>query len=276
MKEKVLATRKKPTNALSSQLPQRFSFLPSEQDAYVEPILGFVEKSFYRFIIKHDQRIPNKTKENFVSRLNPQRKADFSDADLSCLLSFITQNLSLFKLGQQQTLFEGTYKTDPLPLFESFKVEAVNHKKLGIAHIEGRWNDEKLRRLSTLALEIVICLGDSEAFQPLVEIKHKLEAELAERMIMKRRKREGEDYNAKRGHLTNVEYGEFTDFALSLVSKLEKNEEQVKQVIRMAIAKNEALVNIWRSLITQRDEDAKIKKFVNFVNIRFNLVIILK
>jgi hypothetical protein len=84
------------------------------------------------------------------------RKDDFSDADLLCLLNFIIQNISLFTLGQYQTLFHGSNNIDPSFIFKSFKVVARHHNAHGL---KGRWSDEKLQRLSTLALEVTACLG---------------------------------------------------------------------------------------------------------------------
>ncbi|CAG8714188.1 16717_t:CDS:2, partial [Funneliformis mosseae] len=154
----------------------------------------------------------------------------------------------------------------------SFKVEARNHNAHGITYLEGRWSDEKLQRLSTLALEVIVCLGDQEAFGLLMEIKRKLDTELIERLSSTRkRKHEEEDVCAKKRNLTNIEYGEFTDFALCLVSKLERNEKQASQIVRMVIDKNEVLVNVRKSLITQKDEDKKIKKFVALTNFQFDM-----
>ena len=93
-----------------------------------------------------------------MSKCKPPKQVDFSDADLLCILNFVIKNISLFTLGQYQTLFQGPHKTDPSFLFKSFK-EARNHNAHGITHLEGRWCDEKLQRLSTLALEVIICLG---------------------------------------------------------------------------------------------------------------------
>jgi hypothetical protein len=50
----------------------------------------------------------------------------------------------------------------------------------------------------------------------------------------------------KRRNTENNEYGILTDFVLSIVNKLEKNEEQVK---RLVIAKDEILMNVWESLM---------------------------
>jgi len=58
-----------------------------------------------------------------------------------------------------QTLFYGEYKLKPLDVLQSFKIEARNHHAHGITESKGKWNDEKLQRLSTLALELVDCLG---------------------------------------------------------------------------------------------------------------------
>ncbi|RIB15814.1 hypothetical protein C2G38_2191542 [Gigaspora rosea] len=260
-------------HVLSSQIPQRFSFPPSEQGAYVKSVLEHVKKSLFRFIVKHEQYIPRKTVENFVSRCSPPKQTDFSDADLLCILNFMIQNISLFTLGQYQTLFCGPYRIDPSLLFKSFKVEARHHNAHEVTHLEGRWSDEKLQRLLTLALEVIICLGDHEAFEPLVEIKRKLDTELAERLTLARKRKceEEEECNVKRKYLSNIEYGEFTDFVLYLVSKLEKNEDQTGQIVRMAVAKNDKLIDIWDSLITRKDENAKIKKFVALINFQFDM-----
>ncbi|RGB24604.1 hypothetical protein C1646_676244 [Rhizophagus diaphanus] len=89
--------------------------------------------------------------------------------------------------------------------------------------------------------------------------------------LSKKKYEEEKECNTKRC-LTNMEYGEFTDFALFLVNKLERNEKQVEKVIQMAMDKNEVLVDIWRSLISQEDKDMKIKKFVALTNIQFDIV----
>ena len=41
-----------------------------------------------------------------------------------------------------------------------------------------------------------------------------------------------------------IEYKEFTDFALYLINKLERNEKQVRKIVQIAVCKNEILVNI--------------------------------
>ena len=108
----------------------------------------------------------------------------------------------------------------------------------------------------------------------LIKINRKLNTELIERLssTRKRKNEEDDERNAKRRYLTNIEYGEFTDFVLCLINKLEKNEEQVGEIVQMAVGKNEVLVNIWKSLITQKDEDTKIKKFVTLTNFQFDMV----
>ena len=117
-------------------------------------------------------------------------------------------------------------------------------------------------------------VGDQEAFELLIKINRKLNTELIERLssTRKRKNEEDDERNAKRRYLTNIEYGEFTDFVLCLINKLEKNEEQVGEIVQMAVGKNEVLVNIWKSLITQKDEDTKIKKFVTLTNFQFDMV----
>ncbi|CAG8697910.1 6144_t:CDS:1, partial [Ambispora gerdemannii] len=87
----------------------------------------------------------------------------------------------------------------------------------------------------------------------------------------KRHEEDDNECNVKRKDLKNIKYGELTDFVLNVVSKLEKNEEQVGKIVRLAIAKDEILINIWKSLMTQKDEDAKIKKFVILANFQFDM-----
>jgi hypothetical protein len=62
---------------LSSPIPQRFSFLPSEQGAYAEPILEHVERSLFRFLVKHEKYVPCKVVKDFVSKCNPPKQVDF-------------------------------------------------------------------------------------------------------------------------------------------------------------------------------------------------------
>ena len=41
-----------------------------------------------------------------------------------------------------------------------------------------------------------------------------------------------------------IEYKEFTDFALYLINKLERNKKQVRKIVQITVCKNEILVNI--------------------------------
>lgn len=47
--------KEKGQGASSLGIPQHFSFSPSEQGAYVEPIIQYVDKAFFRYIKKHQQ-----------------------------------------------------------------------------------------------------------------------------------------------------------------------------------------------------------------------------
>ncbi|RIA97619.1 hypothetical protein C1645_813860 [Glomus cerebriforme] len=104
-----------------SRIPQKFSFSPSKQDSYVEPILEYVEKALFRFLVKNQEYIPFNTVKEFAIKCHPPRNIDFSDADLLCLLNFI-KNSSLFMVpDSDQTLFHGEYKLKPLEILKSFK-----------------------------------------------------------------------------------------------------------------------------------------------------------
>ena len=101
------------------------------------------------------QNITSKPVKEFAKKCI---QSDFSDADLLCLLNFIIQNVHLFTNQSNQSLFNGYYEFNPSVLFKSFK-EIRNYNAHGITQPGGRWDDDKLRRLSTLALEVVVCLS---------------------------------------------------------------------------------------------------------------------
>ncbi len=118
-------------------------------------------------------------------------------------------------------------------------------------------------------------IGEKETFEPLKKIKQKLEFDLMERCVsMMKRKREDENkFPAKKKNLKDVELGGLLDFALDMVSKLESSdEEQLRQMIRLAVDMDEAFVNIWRGLKSQKNECEKIVKFVTLMNLRFDMV----
>lgn len=117
-------------------------------------------------------------------------------------------------------------------------------------------------------------IGDQDALRSLKEIKQKFESELVDRWILTRKRKcvvVDNKCSPKRRHIENIEYGKLTDFVLSIANKLENNEEQVKKIIQLAIAKDEMLMNIWESLMTKKD-DVRIKKFVTLVNYQFDMV----
>ncbi|CAG8617839.1 15774_t:CDS:2 [Funneliformis caledonium] len=75
-------------------------------------------------------------------------------------------------------------------------------------------DDDKLRRLSTLALEVTVCL---KAFEPLAEIKKELNFELAEHLILTTNRKDEED-------------GELSDFALDIIDRFDSSVE-LKQIM---------------------------------------------
>ncbi|RHZ88869.1 hypothetical protein Glove_21g41 [Diversispora epigaea] len=270
------AKKEEVENLSSLRIPHKFSFPASKQGSYVEPILEHVEKALFRFVVKYQDYIPSNIVKEFAIKCNPPRNIDFSDADILCLLNFIIKHISLFIIPHSdKTLFHGEYKLKPLDVLKSFKIEARNHYAHGITQSEGKWNDEKLQRLSTLALELVDCLGDENAFESLLEIKRNLSSELAEQyaLPLKRKHESDEDeFQEKKRRMTDEELGELMDFALDIINKLEsESEEHLNQIVRLAVDKNEAFINIWRSLITRKDENVKIQKFISLMNVRFDM-----
>ncbi|CAG8689673.1 12621_t:CDS:2, partial [Ambispora leptoticha] len=116
---------------------------------------------------------------------------------------------------------------------------------------------------------------DEDAFESLLVIKRNLSSELTKQYVlpMKRRHENNEDeIQERKRHMTDEELGELIDFALNIVNKLEpENKEHLNQIVRLAIDKKEAFINIWRALVISKDESAKIRKFISLMNIRFNM-----
>ncbi|CAI2198847.1 4151_t:CDS:2, partial [Funneliformis geosporum] len=224
---------------LSSRIPHKFLFSASKQGSYVEPILEHIEKALFRFVVKNRDYISFDTVKEFALKCNPSRNIDFSDADILCLLNFITKYISLFIIPHSdKTLFYGKYKLKPLSALQSFKTEARNHHVHGITKSEGKWNDEKLQRLSTLILFIHSELVEQYALP-----------------MKKKHENNENEFQERKRHMTDEELRELTDFALNIVNKLEsENKEHLNQIVRLAVDKNEAFINIWRTLVTSKDE----------------------
>ncbi|CAI2178166.1 9375_t:CDS:2 [Funneliformis geosporum] len=199
--------------------------------------------SHYKFIVKHENYIPSEVVKNFTAKCNPPRQVDFSDADLLCILNFIIHNITLFTTGHSnQTLFHGEYKIDPSDLLKSFKIEARNHNAHAITQPMGRWNDEELQRLSTLALKVIVCLGDNELFDPLIKIKNELNDKLTERLTL-RIENKDEDL------------ADLVDFALDNINKIKSsNKENIKQILQLAMNKDHTFFNIWKRLAFRKDK----------------------
>ncbi|CAI2169755.1 12123_t:CDS:2 [Funneliformis geosporum] len=248
------------------QIPQRFSFSESEQGAFVEPILVHVEKALMKFVKKHEKNIPYENVESFVKTCYPRRLSNLSDIDLRGLLNFFIKNNSLFITGQSdQTLFHGRYRLNPCELFKFFKIEAGDHNAHAITQQHGRWNDETLQRISTLSLEVAICLGVQdvqEEYNKLMEIRNNFDSELTKRLAS--------TANEKR-ELVDSKLDELTDLVLDIMNQLESSEKELKRIVQMAISKDDIFLNILRSVYAIQDEDTKIKKFIKLMNILFEM-----
>ncbi|CAG8578404.1 1729_t:CDS:2 [Paraglomus occultum] len=93
---------------------------------------------------------------------------------------------------------------------------------------------------------------------------------------MKRRHENNEnEFQERKRHMTDEELGELTDFALNIVEP--ENKEHLNQIVRLAVDKNEAFINIWRALVTSKDEEMDSASTVESdqelikKNIRFNM-----
>ncbi|CAG8576338.1 3972_t:CDS:2 [Funneliformis mosseae] len=248
------------------QIPQRFSFSESEQGAYVEPILGYVEKALSKYIKKHEKYIPSETIEKFMKTCYHRHLNYPSKIDLGGLLTFLTSNISLFKNGKSgQPLFHGRYRLNPSELFKSFKIEARDQNAHAITQKYGRWNDETLQRISTLSLEVVICLGVQDVqdeYKKLLEIRKQFDSELTKRLVSTAK---------EKSVLIDSKLDELTDFTLDIMNQLESSEKELKRIVQMAISKDELYLNVLRSINAKQDEDTRIEKFTKIMNILFEM-----
>ncbi|CAJ0758230.1 20297_t:CDS:2 [Entrophospora sp. SA101] len=152
------------------------------------------------------QKVKEEKEDNLLSRI--PHKFSFSASKQGSYVEPILEHV-------EKALFRFVVKNrDYIP-----SDTARNHHVHGITKSKGKWNDEKLQRLSTLALELVDCLGDEDAFESLLVIKQNLSSELTEQYVlpMKRRHENNEDeIQERKRHMTDEELGELIDFALNI------------------------------------------------------------
>ncbi|CAI2194371.1 15016_t:CDS:2 [Funneliformis geosporum] len=177
----------------------------------------------------------------------------------------------------KHTLFHGEYALDPSELFKSFNIEARNHNAHAITQPMGRWSDEELQRLSTLALKVIVCLGDKESFDPLVKIKCELDNKLIERLSLTtdHQKRFNKVVKIANQEDEDEYHADLVDFALDIINKLKSSkEEHVKQILQLAINKDSTFMNIYKSLVIRKDKSDKsviVEKFIAIMNIQYNM-----
>ncbi|CAI2184662.1 7879_t:CDS:2 [Funneliformis geosporum] len=163
------------------------------------------------------------------------------------------------EFGKGATLFHGEYKIDPSDLLESFKIEARNHNAHVITQPMGRWNDEELQRLSTLALKVIVCLGDNELFDPLIKIKNELNDKLTERLTLTIENKD-------------EDLADLVDFALDNINKIKSsNKENIKQILQLVMNKDHTFFNIWKCLAFRKDKRMIFEKFITMMNIQFDM-----
>ncbi|CAG8534455.1 6534_t:CDS:2 [Funneliformis caledonium] len=90
---------------------------------------------------------------------------------------------------------------------------------------------------------------------------------------MKRKYEEnGDKFHERKKRMTEIELVELVDFALDIVNKLKSTDEgHLSQIVRLAVDEDKAFVNIWKSLVTRKDESARIQKFISLMNVCFDM-----
>ncbi|CAG8676662.1 12505_t:CDS:2, partial [Acaulospora morrowiae] len=187
-----------------------------QQGAYVEPIIQYERK--FQIYNKTDKE--QDTIHHASSPEIPQR----SPAEQGAYVKPIIQYERKFQIYNKTRT-------------------ARNHH--AITQSKGRWNDENLRRLSILALEIIVFWR-----QRRIRANEENQTKIRIRTCGVMGLNDEEEANLK-----DVELGRLLDFALDMVSKLESlDEQQLRRIVRLAVDIDEAFVNIWRGLKSQKDE----------------------
>jgi len=107
----------------SPSVEQSFSFSDSEQGAIIEPFINLSEKAVSDFLANNESIVPLEVVESFANKQRPPISKDFCNADLLCMLNFITENIKIFS---KNSVFHGTYKANPVELLTSFKKDVRN------------------------------------------------------------------------------------------------------------------------------------------------------
>jgi len=163
-------------------IKRRYSFSEAEQGAVVETFLTFAEKALYNFLVKYEDKLPDKLVENFASKQNPPVSKDFRDADVLCILKFIIENVKIFL---KEKAFHGSYKSNPIELLKDFKKDVRHKNAHGIVeNNKGRWCDLALQRVVHLTCEVVACLG-SDNYEKVYDAKEKFDDEILRRWAIR-------------------------------------------------------------------------------------------
>ncbi|CAI2197186.1 19472_t:CDS:2, partial [Funneliformis geosporum] len=242
---------------------QTFSFANDEQEAIIEPYINFVEKALYKFLIDNEHIIPSKIVESFVAKQHPRISPDFENADILCMIKFITENISIFL---KKSTFHGRYKLDPTGLLINFKNNVRNQMAHGIIIDEkGRWSDLALQNVAHLACEIVACLGGD--YQEVYGNKENFDDEIIQRLISKSTK-VSRPPKRKFNDISPCEIAEFVSEVLE--DFVEADKEQKQQIMKLTLKKDEYMMYIWR-MIEKQSKKEKILNFVRFVNLTFGV-----
>ena len=70
-------------------------------------------------------------------------------------------------------------------------------------------------------------------------------------------------------------HADLVDFALYMINKLQSSKEDVKQILQLAVNKDNTFMNIYKSLVFQKNKKDKsviVEKFIAIMNIQYDMV----
>ena len=111
----------------------------------------------------------------------------------------------------------------------------------------------------------------------MVKIKHELDNRLIERLsLTTNQKRFNKVVEVANQENEDEHHANLVDFALNIINKLKPSkEEHVKQILQLAVNKDNTFMNIYKSLLFRKDKSdgsVIVEKFITIMNIQYNMV----
>ncbi|RGB36874.1 hypothetical protein C1646_757564 [Rhizophagus diaphanus] len=258
-------------NTRSSTPPpinEKFSLSRERQGAIVERFYTVVESELYKFLVENENIIPARVVESFIKRRKPPLSPDFRNADLLSMINFIIKHVGIFL---QKSVFHGEHKVNPVKILKDYK-EKVRHKLAhGISMNEkGRWSDLAIQNVAHLSCQVVACIGGN--YEDVYAFREKVNGEIARQSMKRAAAEDSEESIMNKARPEKRKRNEMINFVLNIFEEIEEIKEgQKKEILKMALQKDEIFVKIWEIVKMQETKKQQVSKFTKLMNIMFDI-----